>query len=196
MDARRLKSRAKLRTALAELLQQYSLEEISIEQITEKAGVTRPTFYSNYDSRQDIINEHVGQWLEQREVLFDEYIRGDQTPGYDRLRSLIEHMLLTINPDDMLLKLALSGRAGDQALDMVRQQHIRFFRKRAEQGLSKPVDDEELRLITTFYSGAILSVIVEVLRKELPFEPVALSHRLASMIYRGISHLITQPDRN
>ena len=63
MDVRREKSREKLRNALAQLLREQSLEQISIEQITDKAGVTRPTFYSNYQSRQDIIIEHVEHWL-------------------------------------------------------------------------------------------------------------------------------------
>lgn len=193
MDARRLKSRAKLREALSELLQNQPLEEISIEQVTERAGVTRPTFYSNYESRQDIINEHVKQWIDKRQSLFDDYLADAQPPGHERLRSLIEHMLLTIDPNDLILRLALSGRAGDVALQMVRNQHTDFFRRRAEQGLTKPVTPEQLHLITTFYSSATMGVIVEILNKRLPYDPATLAEQVSAMIYQGIQHLIAVP---
>ncbi|MFK4754183.1 TetR/AcrR family transcriptional regulator [Oceanobacter antarcticus] len=188
MDVRREKSREKLRHALAELLRDQSLEQISIEQITDKAGVTRPTFYSNYQSRQDIIIEHVEHWLARRETLFQAFLEDQQTPEPDRLVAFIEHLLNTLSPDDTLLQLALSGRAGEQALQRVTNQNTDFFRRRASRSFNEPPTEDDILLISTFYGSATIGIISGVISGKITQQPADLARQLAAMIYNGIGH--------
>ncbi|WP_369855676.1 TetR/AcrR family transcriptional regulator [Candidatus Thalassolituus haligoni] len=188
MDVRREKSREKLRHALAELLREQSLEQISIEQITDKAGVTRPTFYSNYQSRQDIIIEHVEHWLARRETLFQAFLEDQQTPEPDRLVAFIEHLLNTLSPDDTLLQLALSGRAGEQALQRVTNQNTDFFRRRASRSFNEPPTEDDILLISTFYGSATIGIISGVISGKITQQPADLARQLAAMIYNGIGH--------
>tara|TARA_R110000868_G_scaffold32377_2_gene117723 strand:+ start:1990 stop:2565 length:576 start_codon:yes stop_codon:yes gene_type:complete len=188
MDVRREKSREKLRNALAQLLREQSLEQISIEQITDKAGVTRPTFYSNYQSRQDIIIEHVEHWLARRETLFQAFLEDQQTPEPDRLVAFIEHLLNTLSPDDTLLQLALSGRAGEQALQRVTNQNTDFFRRRASRSFNEPPTEDDILLISTFYGSATIGIISGVISGKITQQPADLARQLAAMIYNGIGH--------
>tara|TARA_R110001592_G_scaffold107558_8_gene300956 strand:- start:697 stop:1272 length:576 start_codon:yes stop_codon:yes gene_type:complete len=188
MDVRREKSREKLRNALAQLLREQSLEQISIEQITDKAGVTRPTFYSNYQSRQDIIIEHVEHWLARRETLFQAFMEDQQTPEPDRLIAFIEHLLNTLSPDDTLLQLALSGRAGEQALQRVINQNTDFFRRRASRSFNEPPTEDDILLISTFYGSATIGIISGVISGKITQQPADLARQLAAMIYNGIGH--------
>jgi len=55
MDLRKRKSQQKLQDALAEHLKVKALEEITIGELTESAGVSRQTFYSNFDSKQAVL---------------------------------------------------------------------------------------------------------------------------------------------
>ncbi|WP_221796792.1 TetR/AcrR family transcriptional regulator [Oceanobacter mangrovi] len=190
MDTRRLKSRAKLRKALAELLQQHSLEDISIEQIAESAGVTRPTFYSNYQSRQDIVNEHVRDWLDQRQQRLDQFVFDDSLPSPQRIKALIEQTcLLAIDPNDTLLHLALSGRAGNTALELVEQQNLEYFRRRASQRFMVDLSQQQLELMSTFYSSATIGIMRAIFLKRLDYQPEQLAEDIANMIYGGIGHM-------
>jgi AcrR family transcriptional regulator len=54
-------------TALMILMEKKSFEEISITEITHKAGVSRMSYYRHYKSKDDII----GTYLDE---LFDEYL--------------------------------------------------------------------------------------------------------------------------
>ncbi len=50
-----IRSKKALALAFAALLDQKSLSEITISEITEKAGVSRQTFYTNFSQKEDIL---------------------------------------------------------------------------------------------------------------------------------------------
>ena len=50
VDKRIVKTKNSIRTAFKELVQTKDMSDISISELTEKAGVTRSTFYMYYDS--------------------------------------------------------------------------------------------------------------------------------------------------
>ena len=55
MDLRKRRSQEKLQLALAQHLQDKTIDEITIGELTKTAGVSRQTFYSNFDSKQSIL---------------------------------------------------------------------------------------------------------------------------------------------
>lgn len=66
-------SKEALQTALIELLTQQDLDAISVTKLSEKAGVSRMTFYRNYDSITDLFHDTL-------DVIFKEIIvLGQQT---------------------------------------------------------------------------------------------------------------------
>ena len=68
--------------AFLALLQEKKIEEISISELTDKAGVGRATFYRNYEKKEDIVKAYI---LE----IFDEWINTwDENPN----ASLSEHV--------------------------------------------------------------------------------------------------------
>ena len=44
--------------ALLQLLKKHSFEDITVTDIANKAGVTRVTFYRNFNSKEEIIKNH------------------------------------------------------------------------------------------------------------------------------------------
>ena len=46
-------------TALIQLMNKKSIAEISITEITERAGVARVSFYRNFESKENVIEEHL-----------------------------------------------------------------------------------------------------------------------------------------
>ncbi|MCB2076730.1 MAG: TetR/AcrR family transcriptional regulator [Novosphingobium sp.] len=56
-DARARKSRAALRVALLQLVETEPFERISIRELCRTARVSHPTFYRNYESKEEILAE-------------------------------------------------------------------------------------------------------------------------------------------
>jgi AcrR family transcriptional regulator len=54
MDPRTRRSRAALETALRELIAERDLSQISVSDITKRAGVNRSTFYEHYTDVHDL----------------------------------------------------------------------------------------------------------------------------------------------
>ncbi len=66
-------------TALMQLLKEKPLSAISISELTERAGVSRMTYYRNYQSKEDIFSSYLEEALadyqkEARELLLDKQI--------------------------------------------------------------------------------------------------------------------------
>lgn len=57
MDASE-KMKYKLAEAMKELLDHYPVEKITVTQIVDQCGVTRPTFYRHFKDKYDLVNWH------------------------------------------------------------------------------------------------------------------------------------------
>lgn len=74
-DARALRSRKALSTALLELIDERPFDQVSIRDITNKAGLSYPVFYRRYSSKEqlleDIATEEVRRLLALTVPIFD-----------------------------------------------------------------------------------------------------------------------------
>ncbi|GEK28310.1 TetR/AcrR family transcriptional regulator [Furfurilactobacillus siliginis] len=64
LDPRVIKTRSSLKTALISLMQQYKIENISVQKITETAHITRGTFYLHYKDKRDFISRAMTEILD------------------------------------------------------------------------------------------------------------------------------------
>ena len=103
------KTKYKLARAMKECMKVTSVENITVKQITEKCGLTRQTFYRNFQDKYDLINwyfdkllaksfEHMGQGRTVYDALVKKftYIQEEQTFfaaafRYDEQNSLRQH---------------------------------------------------------------------------------------------------------
>ncbi|NIB41004.1 TetR/AcrR family transcriptional regulator [Pseudomaricurvus alkylphenolicus] len=185
MDLRRAKSRQKLKDALGRLLEHQVLEEITIEQITDEAGVTRPTFYSNYKDRQSIVVEHIGEWLLEMKAVSDQYHEDESLCPLDRLTEFLKHWLGSINRDDPILRLALTGRAGDAAMQTIRKHNVEMLRARSRAADAK-LTAREINLYAVFYGAAVNGVLEAVITGDIKSSIPRLAEDLAVLIHTGL----------
>ena len=72
MDKRSLRTRKWLLDALLELIKEKAFAEISVGEITDKADISRQTFYSHYYNKRDLLNALMDrEFLQFREELLD-----------------------------------------------------------------------------------------------------------------------------
>lgn len=70
-DARVVKSKKAIRDALFSILATKPINKITIKEIAQEAGINRKTFYTHYDSIEDIINEMENELV----VSIDSYLK-------------------------------------------------------------------------------------------------------------------------
>ena len=74
--------------AFLELLKEKTLEDISISELTDKAGVGRATFYRNYEKKEDILKAYISEIFSEWINTWDEN-RND--PLSEHVRTMISH---------------------------------------------------------------------------------------------------------
>lgn len=62
-DRRVRRTKRRLKEALLELIAERGYEEITVHDLTERADVGRSTFYSHYDSKDDLLFAGFDEWL-------------------------------------------------------------------------------------------------------------------------------------
>lgn len=82
-DRRVRRTKRRLKEALFELIDEKGYDRITIREITDRADVGRSTFYSHYDSKEDLLFSGFDDWLLSLAVAADSEGAG-RDPGYAR----------------------------------------------------------------------------------------------------------------
>ncbi len=151
-DPRVVRTNERLRQALSTLLQQQSLKQISVQKLTQKAQITRGTFYLHYKDKLDFLEQTEQQ-------VIDEWFataktttitpQGDPTNGFalgPALRYVDEHhqiLLVLLHPQFTQFQPRLLQRFERELLAYGRQLP-------APAGDEPPVDIQAAYLATAF----------------------------------------------
>ncbi|MCK4724588.1 MAG: helix-turn-helix transcriptional regulator, partial [Anaerolineales bacterium] len=65
IDRRVRRTRRALRQALLDLMDEKGYDEVTVEEITNRADIGRTTFYLHYRAKQDLLLEQFGELIDQ-----------------------------------------------------------------------------------------------------------------------------------
>lgn len=91
MDQKRSYAKARLTEAMLRLLKTKKIDEISVSELCEAAGLSRISFYRNYPSLEDILKQHFETITSS--FLKDTSLNFRTTPRKEFIRYLAGHML-------------------------------------------------------------------------------------------------------
>ena len=77
-----------IKNAFLQLLQEKQIEDISISELTDKAGVGRATFYRNYEKKEDILTAYISEIFGEWTNTWDE---NPNAPLSEHVRTIISH---------------------------------------------------------------------------------------------------------
>ena len=86
-----LLTRTCLRHALLGLLESKTLNDITVTELTKKAGVSRTAFYSNYQTINDVLNETIDEYLTRLNDLAWQAINNKEDLFYPIIKELYDH---------------------------------------------------------------------------------------------------------
>jgi len=159
VDLRKRKSQEKLQNALALHLQNKTLDQITIGELTKTAGVSRQTFYSNFDSKQSILLSRIETMLETASHYYANVHTRQDISRNDAVAAGVKCLLTECDKQRVLMRAAFSGQAGIQSLSLLKSYLSRFIAERILLLFNYNFTANELDVISDFYAGAYIGVI-------------------------------------
>ncbi len=174
-DARVLRSRDALGDALIALMQEQPFDCITVQQVLDRAGVSRSAFYSHYRDKGDLFLSDVEDFLELMSGLLT---RRNAPPT--RLAPVEEFFSHLADVPGVRAAIDASGKGHD-----VRELGVGYFARSIEErlrlaGVEAPA--AELRATAHALAGSVFSLMDWWIRSNQPITPKAvdvLFHRMA-----------------
>ena len=168
MDLRKRRSQEKLQVALAQHLQNQTIDEITIGELTKTAGVSRQTFYSNFESKQSILLNRIETLFDKTRIYFEANATRDDVGREGLIEQSLKHFLTECDRDRAMMLAAFTGQAGIQCLSRLKVLMNSFISDRVKFLFNFQFDDKHLDIITDFYAGAFIGTIQGWLMNEDP----------------------------
>ena len=149
----------RLQAALCDLLAEMPLESISIDALSRRAGVTRPTFYAQYPNLTAMLEDYLQSLLDEIEARSEQAL--PQKAGSNRLKHMADFMarvFADLDRDDPRLHALIAGvpTLGAEArfAELVERQLAR------DEHAAQPVlTDLDRRIQAHFYTGAFIGAL-------------------------------------
>jgi len=197
LDPRARRSRSALEAALRELIAERDLAQISVADITQRAGVNRSTFYEHYAGVHDLAAAACT-------AMFDELItaihsvamdRGPHgQPANDPLAGVFSHIARHAG----LYKALLGADGSAQVINHLLQRmtiatHVNLELARTGQlpaieDARRPDDPPAV-----FIAGAVLGIVIEWVRCDCPTSPEQMAAALRPSLISVVATAITEP---
>ena len=156
MDKRMLRTREAIRCALLSLLNQKDVSQITVSELTEKAAISRKTFYLHYSSVDEALQElenEIEQWLLAQLAQSD--VWGNRHDLYSILsrmdRALQEHETYSCYLENRRSRYFLMYRLKNSIVRMVKEQ--------MQQNI--PGEEEDMEAAADFAVSGVLSMYYE-----------------------------------
>ena len=159
MDLRKRRSQEKLQIALAQHLQSQTIDEITIGELTQTAGVSRQTFYSNFDSKQSILLNRIETIFEKSWMKSEALMQQSDIGREEFVEICVRNLLEECDRDRVLMRAAFTGQAGIQCLSLLKKLVSKMTAERILFQFNHNFDAHQLDTISDFYAGGIIGVI-------------------------------------
>jgi AcrR family transcriptional regulator len=178
-DRRVRRTRRALREAMLDLMEEKGYDQVTVEELTDRADIGRTTFYLHYSAKQDLLLEQFGELLDQLVVQLSQIPLSAWGQEGD-LKSVDDHpnrpicMIFQHAADNKdLYQIVLRGEGVDQAserLQVIMTNAVNTF-------LSHKLGQEDeqialkipIELFGNYFAGAMLGVIKWWLEAEMPY---------------------------
>jgi AcrR family transcriptional regulator len=196
LDRRIVRTRQSLRTALMELVNEKDYEQISVEEIAERANVSRATFYLHFKDKDDLFLNQFYVMAMERVQTFTELpaslwmaLVGASDVGKDAALPLVKVFELAdknVSIYKILLRDGSSRRLVDGIRQITSQAFNNFLNAMFETEIEKLRPAVPLDLLATYFSAALLSTMGWWLEQEPRMSPEEITHLFNQLFFPGV----------
>lgn len=157
-------------TAFAELLSEKPYEDIFVQDILDRAGIGRTTFYAHYFDKEDLLESMTEQIL----TMFTRQIAPSSTSTSQRVVPSLELFEHIYHSPNQHLRALMRGRAGEPlwevmqtALSRAIEPGLATLSAEAQRG-SPPIP---VPVVSEYLAGAFLTLLKWWLAADMPYPP-------------------------
>lgn len=194
MDRRVQRTLQALRTALLELIKEKNYDDISIEEITERANVGRATFYLHYKDKEDLLLEEFSEIVLKRaqalsEIPFSAWLPAPEDSKDDKplqpLLLVFQHIHENSELYYLLLKSANSSRIVERIRKVSMEAIVKFVETKMQTDPIPLLFEVPIDFFAAFFSGALLSIVSWWIKEDMRHTPAEVTDMFRSLFFRG-----------
>ena len=194
MDLRKRRSQEKLQLALAQHLQSKTIDEITIGELTKTAGVSRQTFYSNFDSKQSILLSRIESLFEKAWVKTEVLIQNSEIGREEFVEVSVRNLLEECDKERTMMRAAFTGQAGIQCLSLLKVLIAKLISDRILFQFNHNFNARQLDTISDFYAGGIIGTVQGWLLDETSLKDInSVARQIGRLIPHGLDGYIAKP---
>jgi AcrR family transcriptional regulator len=182
VDRRILRTREQLGDALVELILQKPFDTITVQEVLDRAGICRSTFYVHYRDKNDLFVSDVDEFFELMASLLSR--NNDQS---DRVAPVREFFAHVAEMRHFYTAMVASGRIHD-VLELGQGEFARGIEQRlAHMPRASGIPAEQRAAVAHAHAGALLSLMSWWLDHNMPSSPERMDELFHRMLWTGIS---------
>jgi AcrR family transcriptional regulator len=194
VDLRKRRSQEKLQLALAQHLQSKTIDEITIGELTKTAGVSRQTFYSNFDSKQSILLSRIEALFEKAWAKTEVLIQNSDIGREEFVEVSVRNLLEECDKERIMMRAAFTGQAGIQCLSLLKVLIARLISDRILFQFNHNFNARQLDTISDFYAGGIIGTVQGWLTDDSAMKDInSVARQIGKLIPHGLDGYIAKP---
>ncbi len=179
-DRRSQRTRQLVNTAMLELLSEKGYEDITVQDILDRAGIGRSTFYSHYYDKDDVHVSMMEQMIEDMNRRLSERQAGQ---GILPSLELFQH----IRRDHKHIQAVAGSPSGQRLWDMLQTTLNRFIEKTLKSTPHAPGQNSiPLPVMSAYLTGAFLSLLKWWLKAGLTYSPEEMDGIFQQLALPGV----------
>ena len=180
-DARVRRTRDALGDALVALMQEKPFDTITVQDVLDRANVSRSTFYTHYSDKDDLLMSDAEEFFEAMSTALSQ--AGDKSERVFPVQEFFAH-LADVQP--FFKALVKSGRFQEN-MELARGHFARGIERRlAELPRGRSIPPNELPAIAFTHAGALLSLLTWWLDRGMRESPAEMDQLFHRMVWNGL----------
>jgi AcrR family transcriptional regulator len=182
IDRRVRRTRDTLGDALLAVMQEKPFETITVQQVLDRAGVGRSTFYTHYRDKNDLFLSDLEDFFEPMSTLLSRH--RDTSNRVAPVREFFSHVA---EMQPLHATLIAAGKQRD-FLEMGQEYFARAIEQRlVELPAARMIASKQRAAIAHAFAGALLSLMLWWLRQDSPTSPEQMDELFHQMVWSGIT---------
>ena len=183
-DARVRRTRDALGDALVALMQEKPFETITVQDVLDRAQVSRSTFYAHYSDKDDLLMSDAEEFFESISMALS--VHEDKS---DRVFPVMEFFVHLSDVQPFYKALVKSGKFQEN-MELARGHFARGIERRlSELPRGKSIPPHQLPAIAFTHAGALLSLLMWWLDRGMRESPAEMDELFHRMIWNGVSSI-------
>lgn len=198
IDRRIQRTRQALQAALLELTKEKKYDDISVEEITERANVGRATFYLHYTDKEDLLLQYFGEMANDMVQIISQLPFSEWLPPLDDLKEspaedqpllplvmVFQHIYEYSDFYRVLLQSENSSRIVERIRHISSENIVKFAHTKLQHDPIPVLYEVPVEFLASFFSGALLSIVVWWLEEDMQHSPEDVARMFRRLFFRG-----------